>query len=81
MLVGMGMMWGESVLDQNFRGHECKAVRSEHKSSKLRGLQYVVTSVAECGDPHFTSCTDLTKELFLEMSIVFVLVREGHKVI
>jgi len=29
MFVGMGMMWGESVLDQVFRGHECKAVSSE----------------------------------------------------
>ena len=68
------------MLDQDFRGHECKAVTSEQKSSKLRGLQYVVTPVGVCGDPHHSSCTNLAGELFLEMSIVFMLVREEHEV-
>jgi len=40
----------------------------------------VVTLVGVCGEPHYTSCTNPTRELFLEMSTLFVLVREGHEV-
>ena len=40
----------------------------------------MVTLIGVCGDPHYNSCTDLTGELFFEMSIVFVLVRKGHEV-
>ena len=52
VLVGVGMMWEESVLDQVFRGHKCKAVSSKPLFTQLRGLQYVVTQVETSGDPH-----------------------------
>ena len=52
VLVGVGMTWEESVLDQVFRGHECKAVSSEQLFTQLRGLQYVVIQVGTSGDLH-----------------------------
>ena len=57
VLVGLGMMWTESVLYQvlrvhECRGNECKAVSSEQLFTQLRGLQYVMTQVGTSGDPH-----------------------------
>jgi len=52
VLVGVGMMWAESELDQVLRVHECRAMSSDEKSTQLRGLQYVVTEVGTSGDPH-----------------------------
>ena len=67
VLVGLGMIWAESVLYQVLRVHKCRAVFSDHKFTHLRGLQYVVTQVGTSDDPHYNSWTDPGK-LFLEMS-------------
>jgi len=52
VLVGLGMMWAESVLYQVLRVHEFRAVSSDQKFTELRGLQYVVTQVGTSSDPH-----------------------------
>ena len=52
VLVGVGMVWAESELDQVFRVHECRTVSNDHKFTQLRGLQYVMTQVGTFGDPH-----------------------------